>query len=101
MAAKPARPQIRTDQPDHENPQRECITLDRTRREAAIQRPTHFRRNSQSARPLVPSTDVNWRGWRSGESRKDRCGRSVERNFRPTAFMIRNIAHPIISGLPS
>ena len=30
-SAKPARPQIRTDQPDHENPQRECITLDRTR----------------------------------------------------------------------
>ena len=23
-------PQMRTDQPDHENPQRECITLDRT-----------------------------------------------------------------------
>jgi hypothetical protein len=31
-SAKPARPQIRTDQPDHENPQRDCITLDRTRR---------------------------------------------------------------------
>src|ERR1700730_2871562 len=31
-SAKPARPQIRTDQPHHENPQRECITLDRTPR---------------------------------------------------------------------
>src|SRR6516164_3807184 len=29
-SAKPARPQIRIDQPDHEDPQRECITLDRT-----------------------------------------------------------------------
>jgi hypothetical protein len=29
-SVKPARLQIRTDQPDHENPQRECITLDRT-----------------------------------------------------------------------
>src|SRR5271167_4437644 len=58
-SAKPPRPQIRTDQPDHENPQRECITLDRTRYPwGAIQSDAALRQSTEGRQMAAATLSV-------------------------------------------